>query len=140
MFLMEVTEFPNPQAKFLTCGMEGPIIRWQRERCGKSEEVLRVLKEDQAGGHVISHRLGSNAFWWNVAVLSLSVHSLVKRLLLPEAVRSYRPRTLRFLFYTSMGCLVSHARGIVLRVKEGIVENWFLGAYRKLEELSISLE
>ena len=54
----------------------GTIIRWQRERCGKSEKVHRILKEDLAGRHVISHRFEANALWWNVAVLSLSVHSL----------------------------------------------------------------
>ena len=118
----------------------GAVIRWYRERCGKSEEVHRILKEDLAGGHVISHRFGSNAFWWNVSVLSLSLHSLLKRLLLPEALRSYRPRTLRFVFYTSIGRMVRHARRMVLQVKGGVVGSWFLGAYRKLEKLAILLE
>ena len=118
----------------------GAIIRWQRERCGKSEEVHRILKEDLAGGHVISHRFGANAFWWNVAVLSVSVHSLAKRLLLPGMVRSCRPKTLRFLFYTSIGRMVCHARRVVLQVKAGIVGSWFLGVYRNLEKLAISLE
>ena len=118
----------------------GAIIRWHRERCGKSEEVHRILKYDLAGGHVISHRFGANAFWWNVAVLSLSLHSLLKRLLLPSEVRACRPSTLRFLFYTSVGRIVRHARRIVLRVKEGLTGSWLLGAYRRLEKLSFSLE
>ena len=118
----------------------GAIIRWHRERCGKSEEVHRILKEDLAGGHVISHRFGSNAFWWNVSVLSLSMHSLLKCLLLPGEVRSCRPRTLRFLFYTSIGRIVRHARRVVLRVKAGMAGSWLLGAYRNLERLSLSLE
>ncbi len=45
------------------------VIRWYRERCGKSEEVHRNLKEDLASD-VIS-RFGSNAFWWNVSVAVL---------------------------------------------------------------------
>ena len=105
----------------------GAIIRWHRERCGKSEEVHRILKYDLAGGHVISHRFGANAFWWNVAVL-------------PSEVRACRPSTLRFLFYTSVGRIVRHARRIVLRVKEGLTGSWLLGAYRRLEKLSFSLE
>ena len=55
----------------------GTIIRWQRERCGKSEEVHRILKKDLAGGHVISHRFGANAFWWNVAVVFLLLWTLI---------------------------------------------------------------
>ena len=35
---------------------------------------------------------------------------------------------------------VRHARRIVLQVETGIVESWFLGVYRKLEKLAISLE
>ena len=118
----------------------GAIIRWHRERCGKSEEVYRILKYDLAGGHVISHRFGANAFWWNMTVLSLSLHSLLKRLLLPSEVRACRPSTLRFLFYTSVGRIVRHARRIVLRVKEGLTRSWLLGAYRRLKKLSFSLE
>ena len=26
------------------------LIRWQRERCGKSEEARAIMKEDLAGG------------------------------------------------------------------------------------------
>ena len=44
------------------------------------------------------------------------------------------------LFYTSVGRIVSHARRIVLRVKAGMTGSWFPGAYRNLEDLSLSLE
>jgi len=30
------------------------VIWWHRERCGKSEEVHSVLKEDLAGGQMLS--------------------------------------------------------------------------------------
>ena len=40
-------------------------------RCGKSEEIHRILKDDLAGGHVISKRSGVNATYWNIAVLAI---------------------------------------------------------------------
>jgi len=40
------------------------LIWWHRQRCGKSEEVHAVMKDDLAGGRMPSHRFGANAAWW----------------------------------------------------------------------------
>ena len=40
------------------------LIRWQRERCGKSEEAHAVMKDDLAGGRLPSGLFGANAAWW----------------------------------------------------------------------------
>ena len=52
--------------------------RRHRERGGKFRESASILKKHLAGGHVILPRLGANAFRWNVAALSLPLHSMVK--------------------------------------------------------------
>ena len=36
--------------------------------------------------------------------------------------------------------MMHHARRVVLQVKASIVGSWFLGVYRKLENLALSLE
>ena len=36
------------------------LIRWQRERCGKSEEAHAVMKDDLAGGRLPSGLFGAN--------------------------------------------------------------------------------
>ena len=46
------------------------VIRWQRERCGKSEEAHAVMKDDLAGGRLPSGLFGANAAWWAVMVLA----------------------------------------------------------------------
>ena len=112
------------------------VILWHRGRCGKSEEVHRILKDDLAGGHIISRKLGANALWWNVAVLSMSLHSLVKQMLLPRVVKRCRPKTLRFLFYMMVGRVIHHARRIVLRVDDGMGARWLLDAWQRLKSLS----
>lgn len=40
------------------------------KRCGKSEEVHGILKNDLAGGHVPSADFGSCAVWWYLCILS----------------------------------------------------------------------
>src|SRR5882724_3579126 len=45
-------------------GLEGRPIAWQHERCGKSEEAHKVMKEDLAGGQLPSGDFGENAAWW----------------------------------------------------------------------------
>lgn len=92
------------------------IILWHRKRCGKSEEIHHILKADLAGGHVPSKRFGANAAWWNISVLALNLHNLLKRLLLPEGYRKSRPKPVRFLLYTMGGKIVNHGRRIILKI------------------------
>jgi len=58
------------------------IIRWHRERCGKSEEAHGVMKEDLAGGQLPSGFFGENAAWWAIMILAFNVNSLMKGLVL----------------------------------------------------------
>lgn len=94
----------------------GELIQWHRGRCGKSEEVHHILKEELAGGHIVSHKFGANAAYWNIAVLALSVHNLLKAHVLPEECKSARPKTVRFMFYSIAGLMISHARKMTLKV------------------------
>jgi hypothetical protein len=94
----------------------GELIRWHRGRCGKSEEVHHILKEELAGGHVVSQNFGANAAYWNIAVLALSLHSLMKQHVLPKEMSKARPKTVRFMFYSIAGLLVSHAHKVTLKV------------------------
>lgn len=118
----------------------GEIIRWHRGRCGKSEEIHRLLKNELAGGHVISRRFGANAMWWNTAVLALSLHNLFKRHFLPDGCRSSRPKTLLYGFYTQVGWIVRHARRLILRICEGRASELFIYAWERLKKLSLQRE
>jgi hypothetical protein len=94
----------------------GTIVEWQHGRCGKSEEIHHVLKEELGGGHIVSGKFGANAAWWNIAVLTLSLLNMFKRNFLPEGKRKRRPKGLRYEFFVMMGRLVKHARKKILRV------------------------
>jgi hypothetical protein len=108
------------------------LVVWHHERCGKSEEVHRVLKNELAGGHIASRKFGANAAWWNIAVLAQSLLSLFKHYFLPKECSKSRPKTLRFRFFVTLGRIVSHARRIVLRVQAGKASEWFMHVRDKL--------
>ena len=94
----------------------GKIVAFHHERCGKSEEVHLILKNELGGGHVVSGKFGNEAAWWNIAVLSLSLLNMFKRNFLPEDSHTCRPKAMRYKFFVMMGRFVRHARRIVLKV------------------------
>jgi hypothetical protein len=51
------------------------LIQWNRERCGKSEEVHVVMKYDLAGGKLPSGDFGENADWWGIMILALNLNA-----------------------------------------------------------------
>jgi len=72
------------------------LIQWYRQRCGKSEEVHAVMKEDLAGGKLPSGDFGENAAWWGIMILALNLNAAMKRLVLPSSWRNKRFKALRF--------------------------------------------
>ena len=72
------------------------LVRWYRERCGKSEEVHAVMKDDLAGGKLPSGDFGENAAWWGIMILALNLNAAMKRLVLPQSWRRKRLKAIRF--------------------------------------------
>jgi hypothetical protein len=72
------------------------LIAWYRQRCGKSEEVHSVMKEDLAGGQLPSGDFGENAAWWAIMILALNLNATMKRLVLPQGWAHKRLKALRF--------------------------------------------
>jgi hypothetical protein len=115
------------------------IIEYHRRRCGKSEEVHRILKDELGGGHVASGKFGAEAAWWNIAVMSLSLLNIFKRNFLPEESHSCRPKAMRYRFFVMIGRFVNHARKIVLKVYSTTkqVISWYRYAQDRLMELCV---
>jgi len=72
------------------------LIQWYRERCGKSEEVHAVMKDDLAGGKFPSGDFGENAAWWGIMILALNLNAAMKRLVLPASWSGKRFKAVRF--------------------------------------------
>ena len=110
------------------------IIFWHRKRCGKSEQAHDIVKNDFGGSHVPSHLFGVNAAWWNIAVLAMNVCNVIKRFFLPRGYEKYRMKTLRYVFFTLVGKVVTHARRKILKLYSGDAgANLLMYALNKLE-------
>ena len=94
------------------------LIWWYRKRCGKGEEMHKIMKEDLAGGHLPSARFGANAAWWGIMVLAFNLNSLMKRLVLPEEWAPKRLKAIRFGLINLAGRVVSGSRQLAIRLSQ----------------------
>lgn len=95
------------------------IIRWQRERCGKSEEAHAVMKEDLAGGKLPCGEFGKNAAWWSIMILALNLDAIMKRFVLGGSWKTKRMKAIRFSLINLPGRVIKHSRKLILRVTKG---------------------
>ncbi len=94
------------------------LIWWARERCGKGEEMHKIMKEDLAGGHLPSAKFGANAAWWGIMVLAFNLNSVMKRLVLPRGWAPKRLKAIRFGFINVAGRLLIRSRHLIIRLSE----------------------
>ena len=100
-----------------TLGWDGEaVIRWLRERCGKSEEAHAVMKQDLAGGKLPSGDFGENAAWWGIMILALNLNAAMKKLVLGPGWENKRMKALRFGLIHLPGRVLEHARQLRVRL------------------------
>lgn len=121
-------------------GTPEEIVRWQRGRCGKSEEVHRTIKSELAGGHVVTSSLGANAAWWLISILAFNIQSMIKRACLPEKYWRARPKRLRYQLFSLVVRVGSHARIATITLYRSFQAMLFNMAWKRLNNLPIQLE
>jgi hypothetical protein len=92
------------------------LIHWHRQRCGQSEEVHSIQKEDLAGGYMPSHRFGANAAWWWIMVLAYNLQSVMKRDILGGDWKTQRLKTLRYHLISLPAQVIRHGRQLIVRL------------------------
>ena len=92
------------------------LIWWHRGRCGKSEEAHAVMKEDLAGGQLPSGNFAVNAAWWAIMILAFNLHAAMRRLVLGGEWAKKRLKAIRFTLIHVPGRVISHARGLLIRL------------------------
>jgi hypothetical protein len=105
------------------------LIRWHRERCGKSEEVHAVMKEDLAGGQLPSGKFGANAAWWQLMVLAYNLQAAMGRVVLGGPWATKRMKAMRFHLIALPGRLVTRGRQLLVKLS-GPAAEW-LAAIRQ---------
>jgi hypothetical protein len=94
-------------------------IWWLRERCGKSEEVHSVMMSELASGQRPSGLFGANAAWRALTILAHNLNAAVKQLALGKNWATKRMKSLRFHLIALPGCVVHHARKLIIRLGVG---------------------
>ncbi len=95
------------------------LIHWHRQRCGKSEEVHAVMKDDLAGGRLPSGKFGANAAWWGIMIVALNLQAAFKQLALGGVWINKRLKAIRFALIHIAGRVIHHARRLVVRLNAG---------------------
>lgn len=131
--ISEQLEFPFPTAFFKgnmryklhgivtnrTTQPGDEVIFWYWARCGKSEEVHAVMKEDLAGGKLPSDSFGVNAAWWAIMILAYNLNMAMKTLVLGKNWVNARMKAIRFSLINLPGRIVHHARELIVRLTGG---------------------
>jgi len=95
------------------------LILWHYKRCGKSEAVHSVMKQDLAGGRFPSGDFGENAAWWWIMILALNLNAAMKRLVLRGNWVSKRMKAIRFHLINVAGRVITGARQLRIKLSGG---------------------
>ena len=113
------------------------VIHWLHERCGKSEEVHAVMKDDLAGGKMPSSDFGVNAAWWWIMMIALNLNVMMKNPALDPSMKTKRMKAIRFLVINIPGRVLERSRSLFLRLSKGHPSyDLLIEARRKIAMLS----
>jgi hypothetical protein len=73
-------------------------------------------KRGLSGGQFPSNKFGANAAWWHMMVLAFNIIALMRKLVLPEGLIKKQMKGLRFHLIHIAGCVVQHARQLIIKV------------------------
>jgi len=93
-----------------------------RRRRGEAGTIARARRVDgrTAGWAPPSRKFGANAAWLRLNAPLQNPLSACERVALPQELREAGPKRLRFLFISSVGKAVRHAREPLLRFADGL--------------------
>lgn len=95
------------------------LLPWYYKRCGHSEEVHFVLKNELAGGILPSNHFHANAIWWWIAVISHNIHSAFKQLCCEKDWFTSRLKQVRLHIIRLPGRVIERGRQLYIRLSAG---------------------
>ncbi len=87
-----------------------------RLRGGVPEDTIRQLKEDYGLIHAPVGNFFGNWLWWHACALAHNIGHWIRDHFLPEEFRRCRGKRLRIAFFNAPARVVTHARGLQLRL------------------------
>jgi hypothetical protein len=112
------------------------LIEWHYERCGRSEQAHRVMKEELAGGTLPSGDFGENAAWWWIMVLAFNLNAALKSLVLGGKWVWKRMKAMRFHLINIPARVIERSRQLSLRLSAGDpAYGWLLSIRARISAL-----
>ena len=112
------------------------LIEWHYKRCGRSEQVHSVMKEDLAGGMLPSGDFGENAAWWWMMVLAFNLNAALQSLVLGGRWVYRRMKAMRFHLINIPARVMDRSRQLRLRLSAGDpAYGWLVSIRAKITEL-----
>ena len=96
------------------------LFHWHNKRCGYSEQVHSIMKNDFAGGQFPSNKFGVNSFWWIMMVIALNIMELYKGLILGKTWVKRRLKAIRFHFIYCVGRVEQRSRQIFVHLRQAV--------------------
>jgi hypothetical protein len=93
------------------------LFHWHNKRCGYSEQIHSVMKNDFAGSQFPSNKFGANAFWWLMMIFSLNIIQLYKSLILDNSWKTRRMKAFRLHFIYLAGRITQRSRKLFIYVR-----------------------
>jgi hypothetical protein len=103
-------------------GDAGELVDWHRMKAGTVELVHDITKNELGAGVLPSGKFGANAAWYRLTLLAHNVLIAMKRLVAPPELKDARPKRLRFRLFTLPAKVIAHARGIVARIAQRLLD------------------
>ena len=107
------------------------LLPWYYKRCGHSEEVHAILKNDLSGGVLPCGNFHANAIWWWIAVISHNIHSMFKLLCCDATRQRNRLKSIRFHIINIAGRVMERGRQLYIRLTAGHPANSLFRSIRE---------
>jgi len=94
------------------------IVRWHRKKAGTIELMHDVSKNELGADMPPSGKFGANAAWYRLSLMTFNILTAMKLHVLPEELRTARPKRLRYKVFTLAGKISEHSHKLTLYVGE----------------------
>lgn len=113
------------------------LFHWHNKRCGYSEQIHSVMKNELAGSQFPSNKFGANAFWWLMMIFSLNIIQLYKNIILGNSWRTRKMKAFRLHFVYLAGRVTKRSRSLFVYVRNNNLFNIIINRIENLKWIPI---